>query len=82
MVSRVCDGMEYKMTEVISVRFKDAGKAYYFDPKGEQFAKGENVVVETSRGLVYGEVTAANQMVPEESVVAPLRQVERRAKGY
>ena len=33
------------MTEVISVRFKDAGKAYYFDPKGEKFAKGENVVV-------------------------------------
>ncbi|MBQ2704274.1 MAG: stage 0 sporulation family protein [Clostridia bacterium] len=67
------------MTEVISVRFKDAGKAYYFDPKGEKFTKGENVIVETSRGLVYGEVTTANQMVPDESVVAPLRQVERRA---
>ncbi len=67
------------MTEVVSVRFKDSGKAYYFDPKGEKYAKGEHVIVSTSRGLVYGEVAAPNQSVPDESVVAPLREVERRA---
>ncbi len=65
------------MPEVISVRFKDSGKAYYFDPKGEKFQKGDNVIVSTSRGLVFGEVTATNQNVPDESVVAPLREVER-----
>ena len=67
------------MTEVISVRFKDSGKAYYFDPRGEQFAKGDNVIVATSRWLVYGEVTEGNHKVPDESIIKPLREVERRA---
>lgn len=67
------------MTEVISVRFKDSGKAYYFDPRGEQFAKGDNVIVATSRWLVYGEVTEGNHNVPDESIIKPLREVERRA---
>ena len=67
------------MPEVISVRFKDAGKAYYFDPKGEEFQKGDSVIVETARGLVFGEVVASNQNVAEEAVITPLRAVERRA---
>ncbi len=67
------------MTEVISVKFKDSGKAYYFDPKGELFAKGDHVIVATSRWLVYGEVTEGNHKVPDESIIKPLREVERRA---
>ncbi len=67
------------MTEVISVKFKDSGKAYYFDPKGEQFSKGDHVIVATSRWLVYGEVTEGNHKVPDESIIKPLREVERRA---
>lgn len=67
------------MAEVISVRFKDAGKAYYFDPKDRKYSVGDNVIVNTARGLVFGEVTAANQIVPDDSVVKPLREVERRA---
>ncbi len=67
------------MAEVISVKFKDSGKPYYFDPKGETFAKGDEVIVDTARGMVFGEVTQTNTQVPDETVIQPLREVIRRA---
>ncbi|MCL2046597.1 MAG: hypothetical protein FWG88_09475 [Oscillospiraceae bacterium] len=67
------------MTEIISVRFSNRGKAYFFDPVGLVINKGDNVVVETSKGLEYGECTYGNRMVNDDSIVKPLRPVIRIA---
>ncbi len=67
------------MAIVVSVKFRDAGKPYYFDPQGELFALGDPVIVDTARGLVYGEITQENTEVPDAEVIQPLRQVVRRA---
>ncbi len=44
------------MTTVIGVRFRRAGKVYYFDPAGIEVKKGEHVIVETARGVEFGTV--------------------------
>ena len=67
------------MIEIISVRFKNGGKQYYFNPNGLQFAEGDGVIVETSRGVEYGECTQANSMIDEMELTAPLRPVLRAA---
>ena len=67
------------MTEIVSVRFNERGKAYYFDPSGMTIEKGEKVVVETSKGLEYGECVYGNHQVDDETVVQPLRPVIRIA---
>lgn len=67
------------MTEIISVRFKSGGKEYYFDPRGTQVRAGQGVIIETSRGIEYGECVKGNTMVEDESVVAPLRPLVRIA---
>ena len=64
---------------VIGVRFKEAGKIYYFDPDNLQIAAGDHVIVETARGLEYGKVSCANKQVKTEDVVQPLRQIVRIA---
>lgn len=67
------------MPEVVGVRFKKAGKVYYFDPSGFDLGPGDYVVVETSRGMELGEVITRRRVVPEGEIVAPLRQVIRKA---
>ena len=67
------------MTEIIGVRFKSGGKQYYFDPQGQQVAEGQGVIIETSRGLEYGECVQSNTMVEDEAVVQPLRPLVRIA---
>jgi len=67
------------LTEIISVRFNERGKAYFFDPSGITIEKGEKVVVETSKGLEYGECVIGNHQVDDEAVVQPLRPVVRAA---
>ena len=67
------------LTEIISVRFNNRGKAYYFDPSGLVVSNGENVVVETAKGLEYGECTHGNRMVGDDAIVKPLRPVVRIA---
>ena len=67
------------MAEIIGVRFKDVGKIYYFDPDGMQIAIGENVIVETARGIECGSVAIANSEVSESSIVSPLKKVIRKA---
>ena len=67
------------MIEIISVRFKNGGKQYYFNPNGLKFEEGDGVVVETSRGVEYGECTQANTMIDEMELTAPLRPVLRAA---
>ena len=67
------------MVEIISVRFKSGGKQYYFNPNGEQFQPGEGVIVETARGVEFGECTQGNTSIDEVELTAPLRPVLRRA---
>ena len=67
------------MTEIISVRFKPGGKQYYFDPQGQTVQTGQGVILETARGLEYGECTHGNHMVEDTAVVQPLRTVVRVA---
>mgnify|MGYP006957402179 FL=1 len=54
--------------EVIGIRFKDGGKIYYFDPCGIEAKIGDNLIVETARGLEYGGVAIANKVVPESAL--------------
>ena len=67
------------MQTVVGIRFKKAGKIYYFDPGQLALAAGENVIVETARGLEYGEVVIAPRQIKEEDIVAPLKPVHRKA---
>ena len=67
------------MVKVVGVRFKKAGKIYYFDPDEIELETGVNVIVETARGLEFGEVVVGPKVVPEEEVVQPLTKVIRRA---
>lgn len=67
------------MTEVIGVKFKNRGKEYYFAPHGVTVRSGDQVIVETSRGLELAECSKGNHEVPENSVVQPLRSLVRLA---
>ena len=67
------------MQEIVGVKFKKLGKIYFFHPNGLSFQKGQNVIVETSRGIEYGEVAIVNGKVSEDRIVAPLKNVIRIA---
>src|SRR5690625_3464629 len=65
--------------EVIGVRFKKAGKIYYFDPNNFQIKSDDHVIVETVRGVEYGEVVVVNKLVDIDDVILPLKKVIRIA---
>ena len=67
------------MLTVIGVRFRTAGKIYYFDPAGRDIKTGDHVIVETARGIEYGYVVLGNREVEEGKVVPPLKPVIRMA---
>ena len=67
------------MKKVIGVRFRTAGKVYYFDPLDLDIKKGSHVIVETARGIEYGTVVGDVKEVEDEKVVAPLKSVLRIA---
>jgi cell fate regulator YaaT (PSP1 superfamily) len=67
------------MVTVTGVRFKPSGKVYYFDPGDLELTEGEFVIVETARGLEFGEVMTAPCSVGEQSIVQPLKKVVRIA---
>ena len=67
------------MTEVISVKFKNRGKSYFFAPNGKTVKSGEQVIVETSKGLEIADCCRGNHMVEDTAVVQPLRPVVRIA---
>ena len=67
------------MIEVVGIRFKSSGKTYYFSPNGNKLKRGEHAIVETARGLEYGDVAMGNSMVKESDTVPPLRPVIRAA---
>lgn len=66
---------------MVGVRFRPAGKIYYFDPNGEGYLVGEKVIVETARGLELGEVCCGNREVDDAQITPPLKKVVRRATG-
>ena len=67
------------MAEIIGVRFKNVGKIYYFDPDGKQINNGQQVIVETARGVECGEVALPNRIVDDSEIVSPLKKVIRIA---
>lgn len=67
------------LIEVIGVRFKKAGKIYYFDPGEYKLTNHDYVIVETVRGVEFGKVVLVNKKVDEEDVVLPLKKVIRIA---
>ena len=67
------------MIDVIGVRFKKAGKVYYFDPGEHDISLDGYVIVETVRGIEFGKVVITNKRVDEEDVVLPLKKVIRLA---
>ncbi|MFU0800680.1 MAG: stage 0 sporulation family protein [Xylanivirga thermophila] len=64
---------------VAGVRFKKAGKIYYFAPNDIELCAGDHVIVETARGIEYGEVVVAPKYVSEDDIVSPLKNVIRKA---
>lgn len=67
------------MYNVVGVRFKKAGKIYYFDPDGILIENGQCVIVETVRGVEFGKVVIANKFVDDDDIVLPLKKVLRLA---
>lgn len=67
------------MIKVVGIRFKKAGKIYYFSPNKIEVLKGENVIVETARGIEFGECVTGPKFINEEDIVAPLKSVIRKA---
>ncbi len=64
---------------VVGIRFKPAGKVYYFDPDNMDIPNGENVIVETVRGVEFGTVVLSNREISEDEIVSPLKKVMRIA---
>lgn len=67
------------MVKVVGVRFKKAGKVYYFDPDQFNIESDANVIVETARGIEFGQVVIPIREVADEEIVAPLKKVMRMA---
>jgi len=67
------------MPEVVGVRFKRAGKIYYFDPAGTELEVNDDVVVKTARGLEMGQVVIAPRQVLDSEIAEPLKPVVRKA---
>ncbi len=67
------------MIKVVGVRFRTAGKIYYFDPRNFDITQGSHVIVETARGIEFGTVMIAPKELPEEKVIQPLKPVIRIA---
>ena len=66
-------------SEVVGVRFKEAGKIYYFDPAGIELEMDDLVVVETTRGIELGRVAISPKQVPASEMSQPLKAVLRKA---
>lgn len=67
------------MVKVVGVRFKKAGKIYYFDPDRKMIKEDDYVIVETARGIEFGHVVVGPKLVKEDEIVQPLKKVLRVA---
>ena len=65
--------------EVVGIRFRGTGKTYYFAPAGISFEIGEHAIVETVRGMEYGDIAMGNRNVSIDEVVQPLKPVLRKS---
>ncbi|MCY6370265.1 PSP1 domain-containing protein [Clostridium ganghwense] len=68
------------MITVVGIRFKKSGKIYYFDPNGLDVKSGDSVIVETVRGIEFGDCVIGPKDIPESDVVTPLKNVIRKAE--
>ncbi len=67
------------MIKIVGVRFKDAGKIYYFSPGDLEIKEGQGVIVENAQGIEFGHAVIEPRLVDEEDVVLPLKNVVRIA---
>lgn len=67
------------MSEVIGVRFKKAGKIYFFDPGDMKFEAGDGAIVETSRGIEFGDVVISNRTIDDSLITKPLKKGVKKA---
>lgn len=67
------------MIDVVGVKFRSAGKVYFFDPANTNVSEGDEVIVETARGMEFGIVTMSKQSVDEEEIIQPLKAILRKA---
>ncbi len=67
------------MTKIVGVRFRKAGKIYYFDPEDQELAKGTHVIVETARGVEFGIVMIPTREIEDEKITQPLKPIIRVA---
>ncbi len=65
--------------EIVGIRFKPVGKIYYFSPKNLKFKQGDNVIVETIRGVEFGEVMLANRFIDKSEIPGEIKPVIRKA---
>ena len=70
---------ENELIEVVSIKFKNRGKCYFFSPNGLKIPSGERIIVETSKGLEIADCVRGNHFVEDNAVVQPLRPVVRLA---
>ena len=68
------------MIKIVGVRFKNAGKIYYFDPVDFEIEKNIDVVVETARGLEYGKIVVGPKEIEEEKLISPLKPIMQQKK--
>lgn len=76
-----CGELRNIMTEIIGIRFKKGGKVYYFSPNNLEFCLGDKAIVETARGVECGDVIIENRKVEDKDIVAPLKEVIRKANN-
>ena len=67
------------MTEVVSIKFKNGGKEYFFDPVGNKVKVGDKIIVEMQKGKEMATISQENHMVPDDKIVQPLRKMLRFA---
>ncbi len=67
------------MIDVVGIRFRNAGKIYYFKPKNLDLKKGDHVIVETAVGVEYGEVALEKKQVTDDQVKKPVKEIMRKA---
>ena len=72
-------GDDLEKVTIIGIKFKELGKIYFFDPKGEKFEKGDNVIVETALGEEFTEVIVPNKEISKNKLVASLKPIVRKA---
>ena len=68
-----------KIVIIVGIRFRPAGRIYYFDPQGASYSTGQYVIVETARGVEAGRVVIASKKLSERELSDPLKPVLRLA---